>query len=388
MLTHMPAHSDSRRPVTRAFRRESPLCLAGLIAVVVFFGSFMGYAHFFSTLMRTSYDLLINTVFYIMAISVLAGAFGGFLAEFGVLALLNLLLAPAARRIWGMPGVAAIVAMSTFLSDNPAVSTLGRDPEFIRYFSPRQRAALTNFGTSFGMGMIVTTFCMARGFYREAVIGLLGATIGSLFATRTMLWEAGRRLPVTEPTEAPAASTPPAAPAAPDLPRDPFLDRFLKAILDGGRNGLETSFQMIPGVLVICTMVLMLTLGRGAAGYDGSAYQGVPVFAWLARRMAPVLDVLFGFSSPGAVIFPITALGSVGAALGMMPRLLQEGVATRADVAVFAAMGICWSGFLSSHVGNMNSLGFRTLVGRAMAIQFGAGLLAGVAANLLRRLAG
>ena len=366
----------------RAFGLEAPLCLVGLIAVVVAFGTCMGYAHFFSTLMRTSYDLLINTVFYIIGISVLAGALGGFLAEFGVLELLNLLLAPAVRLVWGMPGVAAIAAMSTFLSDNPAVSTLGRDREFIRYFSERQRAALTNFGTSFGMGLIVVTFCMARGFYREAIVGLIGATAGSIVATRGMLWCMRR----DGAAPADAATPEPAREPVPAAQKPPFLDRFLKAILDGGRNGLETSFQMIPGVLVICTMVLMLTLDKGAAGYDGSAYQGVPVLAWLARQVEPALNGLFGFSSPGAVVYPITALASVGAALGMMPKLLQAGVAVRADVAVYAAMGVCWSGFLSSHVSNMNVLGFRPLVGRAMALQFAAGLTAGAVAHLLMRL--
>ena len=47
---------------------------------VIFFGIFillgskMGAANMFNTMMNTAHDLLINTVFYIMAIAVLAGA--------------------------------------------------------------------------------------------------------------------------------------------------------------------------------------------------------------------------------------------------------------------------------------------------------------------------
>ena len=359
---------------------ESYLALTFLLAVVVGFGLTMGFTNFFSTVMRTSYDLLINTVFYIMAISVLAGAFGGYLAEFGILSLLNRLMAPAVRRIWGMPGIAAIGALSTFLSDNPAISTLGRDKDFIKYFSDRQRAALTNFGTSFGMGLIIITFCMSRGFYREALVGLAGAVIGSIFSTRAML--------ALAVVTVPALGTDQARPSFDGTFPKPterggnLFDRFLQALLDGGRNGLETSFQMIPGVLVICTMVLMLTLGPGK-GYDGSSYQGAPLFPWLALHLDPVLQWMFGLSSPDAIVFPVTALGSVGAALGMLPKLIQSGVVHGNDIVVFVAMGICWSGFLSSHASNMSVLGFRRLVGSAMGIQALAGLLAGIAAHYL-----
>ena len=45
----------------------------------------MGIANMMNTLMNTAYALLMDTVFYIMAISVIAGAIGAIFIEFGVI---------------------------------------------------------------------------------------------------------------------------------------------------------------------------------------------------------------------------------------------------------------------------------------------------------------
>jgi len=56
-----------------------------LTVVIIFFWVFisvMGSANFFKTLMATAHDLLLNTVFFIMAVAVLTGAFASLLYEF------------------------------------------------------------------------------------------------------------------------------------------------------------------------------------------------------------------------------------------------------------------------------------------------------------------
>ena len=52
----------------------------------------MGAVNMVNTMMNTAYRLLQDTVFYIMAIAVLAGEISGLLTEFGVVALINRLI--------------------------------------------------------------------------------------------------------------------------------------------------------------------------------------------------------------------------------------------------------------------------------------------------------
>lgn len=54
----------------------------------------MGMVNMMNTMLNTAYDLLMNTVFYIMAIAVIAGAAAGLLTEFGVVAAINKILSP------------------------------------------------------------------------------------------------------------------------------------------------------------------------------------------------------------------------------------------------------------------------------------------------------
>ena len=110
----------------------------------------MGTVNMFNTMMNTAFDLLLNTVFYIMAIAVLAGAISSLFSEFGVISLLNKLLSPAIRMIYGLPGARAVGVFTTYLSDNPAILTLAHDNTFRRYFKRYQLPALCNIGTAFG----------------------------------------------------------------------------------------------------------------------------------------------------------------------------------------------------------------------------------------------
>ena len=158
----------------------------------------------------------------------------------------------------------------------------------------------------------------------------------------------------------------------------------MSALLDGGMSGVKMGFSIIPGVLIICSLVMMLTNGPSADGtYTGAAYEGVRFLPFLAEKGSFILEPLFGFSSPEAVGVPITALGAAGAATSMTAQLINSKLANAGDVAVFTAMCMCWSGYLSTHVSMMNSLDCTELISKAIISHTIGGLCAGVAAHWL-----
>ncbi len=351
----------------------------------------MGAVNMVNTLMNTAYSLLMDTVFYIMAIAVLAGAVSGLLSEFGVVALLNRLLSPLMGPLYGLPGASAVGVMATYLSDNPAILTLAEDRNFRRYFKMYQLPALTNIGTAFGMGLIITSFVIGlRGpggesFIKAALVGNLGAVAGSIVSARLMLLKT-KRLYGDAPLPGEAGMY---GGAAADenlrLVRQGGVGtRFIEAMLSGGRNGVDMGLAIVPGVLIICSVVMMLTNGPGeTGGYTGAAFEGVAFLPWLAQKLSFVIEPLFGFSSPEAAAVPITALGAAGAAIGLIPKMIRQGLADAGDVAVFTAMCMCWSGYLSTHVAMMDSLHFRNLTGHAILCHTIGGICAGVTANLI-----
>ena len=142
----------------KVFSPESFIFLLIFFTLFGYLGMTMGLSNMMNTLMNTAYALLMDTVFYIMAISVLAGALSGIFTEFGIIAIINKLLSPLMKPLFGLPGAAALGVVSTFLSDNPAILALADDASFKRYFKKYQLPALTNLGTGFGMGLIVVTF--------------------------------------------------------------------------------------------------------------------------------------------------------------------------------------------------------------------------------------
>ncbi len=124
----------------------------------------MGLPNMLNTIMQTSYRLLMDTVFYIMGITVLSGALGALLVEFHVVDMLEKVLRPMMKPIYNLPGVSALGGILTFLSDNPAIISLAKDRKFCRYFKKYQLVSLTNFGTAFGMGLVVIIFMAGQGF--------------------------------------------------------------------------------------------------------------------------------------------------------------------------------------------------------------------------------
>ena len=153
--------------------------------------------------------------------------------------------------------------------------------------------------------------------------------------------------------------------------------------MDGGKAGVEVGIAIIPGVLIISTLVMVLTFGAGANGYDGAAYQGTALLPWLAGKISFVFDWLFGLQDPHLVAFPITALGAVGAALGLIPSFMEQGWIDGNAIAVFTAIGMCWSGFLSTHTAMLDSIGYRQLTSKAILAHTIGGLAAAFAAHWL-----
>lgn len=354
------------------------------IFLILFFGTFtfignrMGLPNMLNTIMQTSYRLLLDTVFYIMAITVLSGALGKLLTEFGVVRLLEVMLKPLMKPIFNLPGVAALGGLMTFLSDNPAIISLAKEKNFNRYFKKYQLISLTNFGTAFGMGLVVVIFMAGRGFGFAAVIGLAGSIIGSIVSTRLMQRltlkayphldaeieeEDGNEHEISFKSEGSV-----------------FL-RGLNSILDGGKTGVDLGLAIIPGVLIISTFVMILTFGPSAEGYTGSAYEGIALLPYLAGKINFVFEWLFGFENPELIAFPITSLGAVGAALGLIPKFQAEGLIDGNAIAVFTAMGMCWSGYLSTHTAMLDSLGYRKLTSKAIISHTVGGLVAGISAH-------
>jgi nucleoside recognition membrane protein YjiH len=355
----------------------------------------MGAANMFNTMMNTAHDLLINTVFYIMAIAVLAGAVSALWSEFGLIALLNKLLSPLIKPLFGLPGASAVGIFTTYLSDNPAILALADDNNFRRYFRKYQLPALCNIGTSFGMGLIITTFMIGlkspvgESFGLAVVVGNLGAVIGSIVSTRLMLRKTAKiygteaKCEVEEKGEIEANI---------DINRFRRVrrggvgSRFIDALLEGGKSGVDMGLSIIPGVLIICTLVMMLTNAMPEGGYTGAAYEGIALLPWLGEKIQFILMPLFGFSSAESIAVPITALGAAGAAIGIVENLISAGLANAHDVALFTAMCMCWSGYLSTHVAMMDSLKSNELTGKAISSHTIGGLCAGFAANWIYKL--
>ena len=387
VFRHHETDPNKRSGKPRKLKFTTSRSLEALIFLVLFFGffGFMAYKmtlpHMLNTFMQTAYKLLLDTVFYIMAICVLMGAISKMFTEFGVVRLLENILRPLMKPLYNLPGVAALGAVMTFLSDNPAIISLAKDNNFARYFKKYQLVSLTNFGTAFGMGLVVIAFMTGKGYGSGALVGLMGAVIGSIISTRLMQRFTLKAYPEMDSPVTEEAGT---EQNISFKSEGGVFQRFLNAMLDGGKSGVGIGVAIIPGVLCISTLVMMLTFEHeGFNDYTGAAYQGVPVITWLADKVNIVFEWLFGFTTGELVGFPITALGAVGAALGLVPTFDAAHIIDNNAIAVFTAMGMCWSGYLSTHTAMLDSLGYRKLIGKAITAHTIGGLCAGIAAHWL-----
>ncbi len=395
--------NTKRSPLSQKLRKTlSPiLCLLAVIGLFTYLAWVMGLANALNTIMNTAHDLLLNTVFYLMGICVITSAIGRLFVDFGVVTLLEKLLRPLMRPLFNLPGVASLGAAMTFLSDNPAIISLAKDPQFKRYFRKYEYISLTNFGTAFGMGLLVMVFMVGHGFIAAPLVGLCGAFCGCIVSTRLMQRFILKQYPHYKEEQAQDPPQPSLQregenklPSSIETNLSPSLCRegrggssvflrILNALLDGGKAGVEVGIAIIPGVLIISTLVMVLTFGAGTDGYTGAAYQGTALLPWLAGKISFVFDWLFGLQDPHLVAFPITALGAVGAALGLIPSFMEQGWIDGNAIAVFTAIGMCWSGFLSTHTAMLDSIGYRQLTSKAILAHTIGGITAAFAAHWL-----
>lgn len=368
-----------------SFRRLYKKIPGGILCLIVVFGFFaylasvMGTPNMLNTIMNTAHDLLLNTVFYLMAICVITGALGRIFVEFGVVSLLEKLLRPLMKPLFNLPGVASLGAVLTFLSDNPAIISLAQEKKFRSYFKKYQLISLTNFGTAFGMGLLVIVFMIGQGYYVEPLIGFFGAFCGCIVSTRLMQRFVIKAYPHYKDEE---ICTEVEEEIAKEVSRKPLFQRILDSLLDGGRTGVDVGLAIIPGVLIISTLVMILTFGPSVSGeYTGAAYEGTELLPLLAGKVNFIFEWLFGFKDPHLLAFPITALGAVGAALGLIPNFTQAGWIDGNAIAVFTAIGMCWSGYLSTHTAMLDAMGFRKLTSKAILAHTIGGLVAAFIAH-------
>lgn len=374
---------DDKQKLVPAVSREVFIFLVVFVGIFGAIGHRMGVINMINTIMSSAYSMIMNVCFYIMGVAVVAGALSGILGEFGVIALIDKFLSKLMKPVYDLPGAASLGVLTCYMSDNPAILSLAKDQNFTRYFKRYQLPALTNIGTSFGMGLIITSTMMGlklSGSIKAALIGNIGAIIGSIVSVRIMMTFTKKYYGTTDSALNYAAL------------EDRKLrvvrtgsvgTRAINSLLEGGRNGVDMGLTIIPGVVVICSLVLLLTNGVGPEGYTGAANEGVAFLPWIGEKLSFILNPLFGFQNPTSIAVPITALGSAGAAMGLVPGLVETGSVTGNEIAVFTAICMCWSGYLSTHVAMMDSLGAKDLTGKAILSHTIGGITAGIAANLI-----
>lgn len=381
-----------KKKIVKAITIETFVCLIVLTAIFAAFISKMGVAFFFKSAMATAHDLILNTCLFLTGVIILAGAVTSLLSEFGIVSIVNLILSPLMKPLFGLPGAASVGAVATYLSDNPAILPISSDKGFLKYFKRWQLATLANLGTVFGMGLIVTTFMLAqstteRPLIKAVLLGNLAALLGGIISVRLMGIFSKKRYGKETPAIDASSEGYDVMKFRETREGNP-AQRALQALLDGAAHGVKAGVSLTPGVVVICTLVMMLAFGPTGEGgtYTGAAYEGIQFLPWLGEKLNFIIKPLFGFSNPEAVAFPVISLGAVGAAIGMVPKFLAEGIIGVREICVFTAMGICNAGFLSTHVGIMDGLGERNLINEALGTHFLGGLAAGIFGNILAML--
>lgn len=380
------------KKIVKAITTET---IVALIVVGTCFGIFawqMGLANMFKTMMGTAHDLMLNTVLFLMGVIILAGAFTSLISEFGIVSIANRVLSPLMKPLFGLPGATSIGVVATYLSDNPAIMPLSADKGFLKYFKRWQVTTLVNLGTVFGMGLIVTTFMLALSsvtepLVRAVLLGNVGAILGGIVSVRLMgrfgRNKYGREEDVVTESEAGYDRL-----RYREVRTGNLAQRILQALLDGGAHGVKTGLDIMPGVIIITTVVMMLAYGPNDGVYTGGAFEGIGFFPWIGEKLSFIIEPVFGFTTPEAIAFPVTSLGSVGAAISMVPQFLESGIIDAKGVCVFTAIGICNAGFLSTHVGMMDGIGERDLTSVAIGTHFIGGLSAGFFGHMLFLLLG
>jgi len=376
-----------KRRIVKAVTTETVIALVLIAVVFALFAWKMGLAYMFKTMMATAHDLILNTVLFLMAVIILSGAFTSFISEFGIVSIANRVLSPLMKPLFGLPGAASVGVVATYLSDNPAVMPLTSDKGFLKYFKKWQVTTLVNLGTVFGMGLIVTTFMLAQSsadlpLGRAVLLGNLGAILGGMVSVRLMGHFGKKKYGENEDALAEDEEGYGILHFR-EVRQGNVAQRALQSLLDGGAHGVKTGLDIMPGIIIICTLVMMLAYGAKDGVYTGAAYEGIAFFPWIGDKLSFLIEPLFGFSNPEAIAFPVTSLGAVGAAVAMVPKFLESGLIGAKEICVFTAIGICMAGFLSTHVGMMDGLKERDLTSVAILTHLAGSLCAGVFGHAL-----
>lgn len=281
--------AEAKTGLKKAIGVEAFITLAVIGLLFGYLGHVMGMDIVFSVMMKTGHDVLMNTSFYIMAVAILAGAVASVMAEFGVIALVNKIISPVMRPLFGLPGAAALGAVTTYISDNPAILSLAADEEFDRYFTPAEKATYTNFGTTFGMGLIVTAYMLSLGkeYFSAVLIGNIGAIIGGIVSVRVMLLIAKRYYKEDRKYKITAKD---AGLNMRKVRAGGSFERFMSALMEGAKSGVSLGLACASGTVLICTFVMILTFGpAGENGeYIGAAYEGVKLLPRIGAYFLPV----------------------------------------------------------------------------------------------------
>ncbi len=376
-----------QRKIVKAITTETIVALAVVSGMFVVFTWRMGLANMLGTMMGTAHDLILNTVLFLMGVIIIAGAFTSLISEFGIVSIANRAVSPLMKPLFGLPGATSVGVVATYLSDNPAIMPLAADKGFLKYFRKWQVTTLVNLGTVFGMGLIVTTFMLAQStesgpLGKAVLLGNIGAILGGIVSVRLM-GHFGKRqygkdaAVITEEQEGYDILH------YREVRSGNVAQRALEALLDGGVHGVKTGLDIMPGVIIITTIVMMLAFGPTDGAYTGAAFEGIGFLPWLGTKLSFIIEPLFGFSSPEAIAFPATSLGSVGASLAIVPEFLENGIVGAKEICVFTAIGICNAGFLSTHVGMMDGIKERGLTNVAIVTHFVGGCCAGVSGHVL-----
>lgn len=240
------------------------------------------------------------------------------------------------------------------------------------------------------MGLIVTAYMLSLGseYFSAVLIGNIGAFIGGIVSVRLML-RVGKKYYNEDPKyridEEHGSNL-----DVRKIREGSTFERFMTSMMDGAKSGVELGLACASGTVLICTFVMILTFGpAGDAGeYLGVAYEGVELLPRIGSYFLPVANVLWGFNVPELLAYPFTALGAVGSAMGLTKGFIEAGFANANTVATFTGMGICLSGFLSTHVGMLDTLKQNHFVKQAILCHLAGGAVAGMAANYLYILLG
>jgi len=390
-LTTEPDRSKYRREISKG----TFLCLGFLIVLAVYFSSVMGFGTMFSVMMSTAHDLLLNTVFYIMGVAVLAGAVSSLFSEFGVTVLLNRLLAPLMKPLFGLPGISALGAITTYFSDNPAVAIVSQDPAVAKYFKKYQWVAMISLGTTFGMGIIMAGGILgikSGKFASCVVLGSVCAIIGGIVSSRMLMHRAKKLYGVdadVDPSQL-SSQTEEAPKGYRRIREGGVVQRTIAAACDGGKSGVTLGLAIVPGVLIFTTIVMMLTNGpsvvNGHEIYRGVAYEGTGLLTLVGDKLSFILKPLFGFTNVQTLGLPLTSLGACGASLAGAKQMAEAGTLGMHDMTVYFAIAWVWSGFLSSTAPIADAMKSREMTAYAMLAQLVGGLVAGILANYAAQL--